>query len=181
MRLGQSNRVDDFASWLGCSPKTLHTSCMAIRGLGPKAMIEQRLVLEAQRRLAHTALPVEWIGAELGFSEPANFARLFKRVAGTSPGRFRTAHSGFVMRDPTVAMSSGCMATSVGRQLLAGIAGSRPIANRPLSLTNVQATLCGVPQFIARRGGAHRPSSTSSNDETSVRAISLFRTRPPWP
>ena len=93
-RLGQSNRVDDFASWLGCSPKTLHTSCMTIRGLGPKAMIEQRLVLEAQRRLAHTALPVESIGAELGFSEPANFARLFKRVAGTSPGRFRTAHSG---------------------------------------------------------------------------------------
>ena len=93
-RLGQSNRVDDFARWLGCSPKTLHTSCMTLRGLGPKTMIEQRLVLEAQRLLAHTALPVEQIGAELGFSEPANFSRLFRRVAGTSPGRFRIAHSG---------------------------------------------------------------------------------------
>ena len=93
-RLGQSNRVDDFARWLGCSPKTLHTSCMTLRGLGPKAMIEQRLVLEAQRLLAHTALPVEQIGTELGFSEPANFSRLFRRVTGTSPGRFRIAHSG---------------------------------------------------------------------------------------
>ena len=93
-RLGQSNRVDDFARWLGCSPKTLHTSCMTLRGLGPKAMIEQRLLLEAQRLLAHTALPVEQIGAELGFSEPANFSRLFRRVTGTSPGRFRIAHSG---------------------------------------------------------------------------------------
>ncbi|MEO7402292.1 MAG: AraC family ligand binding domain-containing protein, partial [Burkholderiales bacterium] len=26
-RLGQSNRVDDFAHWLGCSARTLHTSC----------------------------------------------------------------------------------------------------------------------------------------------------------
>ena len=93
-RLGQSNRVDDFARWLGCSTKTLRTSCITMRGLGPKAMIEQRLVLEAQRMLAHTALPVERIGAELGFSEPANFARLFRRFAGTSPGRFRMAHSG---------------------------------------------------------------------------------------
>ncbi len=94
-RLGQSNRVDDFARWLGCSPKTLHTSCMTMRGLGPKAMIEQRLVLEAQRLLAHTALSVENISAELGFSEPANFTRMFRRIAGTSPGRFRIAHSGF--------------------------------------------------------------------------------------
>ena len=93
-RLGKSNRVDDFARRLGCSPKTLHTSCMTMRGLGPKAMIEQRLVLEAQRLLAHTALPVERIGAELGFSEPANFTRMFRRVAATSPGRFRIAHAG---------------------------------------------------------------------------------------
>ncbi len=93
-RLGQSNRVDDFARWLGCSPKTLHASCVAMRGLGPKAMIEQRLVLEAQRLLAHTALTVERIGAELGFSEPANFTRMFRRVAATSPGRFRATHSG---------------------------------------------------------------------------------------
>lgn len=93
-RLGQSNRVDDFARWIGCSTKTLHTSCITTRGLGPKAMIDQRLVLEAQRMLAHTALPVEQIGAELGFGEPANFARLFRRCAGTSPGRFRLTHSG---------------------------------------------------------------------------------------
>ena len=92
-RLGQSNRVVDFAHWLGCSQKTLRTSCMTARGLGPKLIIEQRLVLEAQRRLVDTALPVEQIGAELGFCEPSNFARLFKRIAGTTPGRFRTAHS----------------------------------------------------------------------------------------
>jgi len=94
LRLGQSNRVVDFADWLGCSPKTLRTSCMTTRGLGPKVLIEQRLVLEAQRRLVNSALPVEQIGAELGFCEPANFARLFKRIAGTTPGRFRTTHLG---------------------------------------------------------------------------------------
>jgi AraC-like DNA-binding protein len=93
-RVGQSNRVRDYANWLNCSPKTLHANCMAVRGRGPKAIIEQRVALEAQRLLAHTALSVEEIAGKLNFTEAANFARMFRRVTGTTPGRFRTEHSG---------------------------------------------------------------------------------------
>ena len=56
---------------------------------GPKSLIQHRVVLEAQRLLVHTALPVEGISVELGFYEPANFTRMFRRIAGVSPGSFR--------------------------------------------------------------------------------------------
>lgn len=55
----RTHRVVDFASRLGCSTKTLHVSCTKMRGAGPKFMIEQRLALEAQRMLVHTALSVD--------------------------------------------------------------------------------------------------------------------------
>ena len=89
--VGLHHRVDGFAARLGCSTRTLHASCFKVRGVGPKSMIEERLVLEAQRLLAHTSLPIDQVGAELGFDEPANFVRMFKRVAATSPGRFRSS------------------------------------------------------------------------------------------
>ena len=88
-RFTQSHKVGDFASWLHCSSRTLHSSCMTMRGVGPKSLIEHRVILEAQRLLVHTALPVEGISVELGFDEPANFTRMFRRIAGVSPGSFR--------------------------------------------------------------------------------------------
>ena len=88
-RFTQSHKVDDFACWLHCSPRTLHSSCITMRGVGPKSLIEHRVILEAQRLLVHTALPVEGISVELGFDEPANFTRMFRRIAGVSPGSFR--------------------------------------------------------------------------------------------
>ena len=88
-RFTQSHKVGDFASWLNCSSRTLHSSCMTMRGVGPKSLIEHRVILEAQRLLVHTALPVEGISVDLGFDEPANFTRMFRRIAGTSPRSFR--------------------------------------------------------------------------------------------
>ena len=88
-RFTQSHKVGDFASWLNCSSRTLHSSCMTMRGVGPKSLIEHRVILEAQRLLVHTALPVEGISVDLGFDEPANFTRMFRRIAGASPRSFR--------------------------------------------------------------------------------------------
>jgi AraC-like DNA-binding protein len=91
--LGRDVRVEKLAFRLGCSPQTLYRNCLAVRGIGPKVLIQQRLILEAQRLLVHTAWSAERIGAELGFDEPANFSRLFKRVVGMSPGQFRATHA----------------------------------------------------------------------------------------
>ena len=51
--------------------------------------VSRRVALEAKRLLVHTALPVTTIAAKVGFSEPTNFVKFFKREAGMSPGDFR--------------------------------------------------------------------------------------------
>lgn len=77
------------ASRLGCSEKTLNRACLAVAGHPPKAIIQQRVALEAKRILAHTNQPVKEIAAELGFSEATNFVKFFRRLVGVQPVAFR--------------------------------------------------------------------------------------------
>jgi AraC-like DNA-binding protein len=55
----QTRRVEDYAEAIGCSAKSLRRACLMACGSPPKALIEQRLILEAKRLLAHTGLMVE--------------------------------------------------------------------------------------------------------------------------
>ena len=90
----QTRTVDDYAEAIGCSAKSLRRACMMASNCSPKALIEQRLILEAKRLLAHTGLTVEAIGAELGFSEPTNFVKFFRRHGGMRPLDFRVKFPG---------------------------------------------------------------------------------------
>ena len=94
----QTRSVESYAETIGCSAKSLRRACMVACGCSPKALIEQRLILEAKRLLAHTSLTVEAIAAEVGFSEPTNFVKFFRRHGGMRPLDFRVkfpgAHSG---------------------------------------------------------------------------------------
>lgn len=56
-----------------------------------KAIIAARINLEAKRLLVHTSLPVGTIAEQLGFDEPTNFGKFFKREAGCTPAAFRRA------------------------------------------------------------------------------------------
>jgi AraC-like DNA-binding protein len=94
----QTRSVEDYAEAIGCSAKSLRRACMIACGSSPKALIEQRLILEAKRLLAHTGLTVEAIATGVGFSEPTNFVKFFRRHGGMRPLDFRVkfpgAHSG---------------------------------------------------------------------------------------
>jgi AraC-like DNA-binding protein len=94
----QTRSVQDYAEAIGCSAKSLRRACMMACGSSPKALIEQRLILEAKRLLAHTGLTVEAIATEVGFGEPTNFVKFFRRHGGMRPLDFRVtfpgAHSG---------------------------------------------------------------------------------------
>jgi AraC-like DNA-binding protein len=87
--LGGSHDVTTYAARLGYSPRTLSRACRQATGQTAKAVLSDRLVLEAQRLLVHTDLSVADIAARLGFSEAANFGKFFSRRIGTSPARFR--------------------------------------------------------------------------------------------
>ncbi len=83
-----------YASKLRTTPRTLARACRAARNTSPKRMIDLRVVLEAKRQLATTTDTVEAIGYGLGFSEPTNFAKFFKRVVGSPPEAFRRTQGG---------------------------------------------------------------------------------------
>jgi AraC-like DNA-binding protein len=90
--LGASHDVTAYATRLGYSSRTLSRACRQAIGQTEKAVLADRLMLEAQRFLVHTDLPVAAIGTELGFSEAANFGKFFSRRVGITPGRFRATY-----------------------------------------------------------------------------------------
>lgn len=81
--------VSLYAQELGCSKKSLSRAAHAVSDCGAKAILTNRIVLEAKRLLAHSLLPVASIGYEIGFSEPSNFVKFFRRETGLTPGAFR--------------------------------------------------------------------------------------------
>ncbi len=82
-------RLDWYSSQLGTTPRTLARACRQIRDWSPKQMIDSRIVLEAKRHLAIGTETVETICYSLGFSDPTNFIKFFKRIAGVTPDAFR--------------------------------------------------------------------------------------------
>lgn len=85
----EEHQVAWYAAALGCTVKTLSRATAAVAGRTPKAMIIDRLVLEAKRRLVYETRPIQRIADELGFPEPAAFVRLFKNREGIPPRAFR--------------------------------------------------------------------------------------------
>lgn len=81
--------VGSYARGLGYSARTLSRACQQVCGKTAKQVLDERIVLEAKRRLAHTEDAGEQIARRLGFADPSHFARFFRRLAGVTPAEFR--------------------------------------------------------------------------------------------
>ena len=79
----------DYARRIGYSESTLSRACVAAVGRTAKQEIDERVALEARRLLSHSEAPVACIGRRLGFTEPTNFVKFFKRMTGMTPHEFR--------------------------------------------------------------------------------------------
>lgn len=90
--LGSSHNVRDYATGIGYSERTISRACQRVTGLTAKGLLNQRLVLEAKRLLAHTDKPAAAVAADLGFSEPTNFHKFFTRHTKQRPTQFRAAN-----------------------------------------------------------------------------------------
>jgi len=86
--------VDRYARRLALSETSLNRLCRRLAGCTAFDLVQQRLALEAQRRLVYVASSVSGIGSELGFKDPAYFSRFFRRHCGVSPNEFRRRHGG---------------------------------------------------------------------------------------
>jgi AraC-like DNA-binding protein len=77
---------------LRVSTSTLARACKDVLGHSAKEEVDRRVVLEAQRLLVHSTSTSVAIGELLGFSEPTNFVKFFRRCTRTTPESFRQAH-----------------------------------------------------------------------------------------
>ena len=81
--------VARYAQALGVTTDRLHAICTTGIGKSPKALISERLALEAALRLERSSLTIEQLGHALGFHDPAHFSSFFRRMTGMPPGRYR--------------------------------------------------------------------------------------------
>jgi AraC family transcriptional activator of pobA len=78
-----------YAEVLNVTESRLNRLCLAITGKSAFDVHQDRLLLEARRKLFYIAASVSQVAYELGFSDPAYFCRFFKKNTGIAPSAFR--------------------------------------------------------------------------------------------
>ncbi|MBN1982515.1 MAG: helix-turn-helix domain-containing protein [Chitinivibrionales bacterium] len=81
--------VGDYAKNMNVTEKRLNNATKKTIGKTPKEMIDERILVEAKRLLVHTRNSIKEIGFELGFEEPTNFIKYFRKHTGKTPIDFR--------------------------------------------------------------------------------------------
>lgn len=86
-------QVSSYSKQMLVTEKRLNQATSKILGKTPKEIIDDRVMLEAKRLLAHTNENVKEIGFELGFEEPTNFIKYFRKHSNITPIEFRESHT----------------------------------------------------------------------------------------
>ena len=89
---GQVPGMEEVAERIGMTGRTLRRHLLAEGETFQDIVIAHRIGL-AKRYLAETSIPTEDIAALVGYSDPANFYRMFRLREGTTPARYRTGVS----------------------------------------------------------------------------------------
>lgn len=82
-------KIADYAGALHVSVSTLNRACNDVLGCTAKKLIQERLHVEAKRRLMYTRETLDQISYDLGFKDAPYFSRVFKQLEGASPKEFR--------------------------------------------------------------------------------------------
>jgi AraC-like DNA-binding protein len=82
-------QVSYYAQQIFVTEKKINQATTKILGKTPKEIIDDRILLEAKRILAHTSESVKEIAFYLGFEEPTNFIKYFKKHTSQTPIEFR--------------------------------------------------------------------------------------------
>ncbi|POX40696.1 hypothetical protein C3486_12575 [Streptomyces sp. Ru73] len=89
-----THRVADYAAALGYNTRTLTRATLAATGMTAKQYLDARILLEAKRLLVHTDAPAAEISRRLGFREPGDFSKFFRKRDGRTPQWFRAVARG---------------------------------------------------------------------------------------
>ena len=84
-----SRSVTFYADSLNITCKKLNQITSSYWGKSAKQVIEERVLLETKRLLIHTCRSIKEIGSSLGFDDPTNFNKFFKKYVKVTPATFR--------------------------------------------------------------------------------------------
>lgn len=82
-------KVTAYAEQMHLTPNYLNHICKKVLGKTASQLLHERLIIEAQRLLTHTAQSVKEIGFLLGFEDPSYFVRFFRKHTRQTPAEFR--------------------------------------------------------------------------------------------
>jgi AraC-like DNA-binding protein len=85
----RTRSVAHYAKQAGISPRRLGELLVAHTGKSTKQLIDDRVLLEQKRLLAHTTISVKELAERTGFDEPTNLVKFFRQRTGTTPLDFR--------------------------------------------------------------------------------------------
>ncbi|MDT0553554.1 helix-turn-helix domain-containing protein [Urechidicola vernalis] len=89
MNFKSIHAVNEYASRLGLSPKSLTKHFQKIGTTSPSQFIKNRIILEAKRQLLYSNDSIKTIAYNLGFNDPAYFSRFFAKATTQSPNSFK--------------------------------------------------------------------------------------------
>lgn len=93
VRSGHCPAAEDIATQLNMSVRTFKRR-LSEQGTSFRLLLEEAQRLSAIELLRQRHLTLERIAQELGYSDPANFTRAFKRWTGMTPSAFRSGEFG---------------------------------------------------------------------------------------
>lgn len=91
--LHEERSLDRVAEALHMTPRSLRRRLEAV-GTSYRILVEEVRARRARELLAHTRFSVDRIAVELGYQDPSNFGRAFRRWTGLSPTAWRHSKSG---------------------------------------------------------------------------------------
>ena len=83
--LSVATTLEARAARLGYATRTLSRACNEVVGRSAKQVVDERVVLEAKRLLSQSGTTVSQVARTIGFSEPTNFAKYFRRQTSLTP------------------------------------------------------------------------------------------------
>ncbi|WP_299794760.1 AraC family transcriptional regulator [uncultured Shewanella sp.] len=81
--------LEKYAGMMGLTTKKLNQIARENTGKSGKELIDSYAMLESKRLLAYSQEPISSIALKLGFSEPTNLTKFFKKHSGLTPKEFR--------------------------------------------------------------------------------------------
>lgn len=86
--------LPQLAGVAGMSLRSFQRHFKIVTGVSPSQYLQRHRIANCCRLLRETNTSIQSIAAECGIPDAVYFSRLFRRLAGTTPGAFRRYHAG---------------------------------------------------------------------------------------